>query len=518
MTYQPIDINAFLPTTQEQEAPKPAPKSTPPPKKTADPGLDFDLAHIEHLVQELEARRIDITSHHEDWIKAGYSLASLGEYGRDFYHRVCSMYPGYDYDECEKKFTYQIGKFISGRTGLGTFVNYCSSVGLDTSHPWKKRQQAQKGQRITPQNQDQEETELTEEDILAFLNDAEIDFSEELAPPPVCLEVVQGGLSAIIGTRGNFSMVIGKAKSRKTFFITIALAAAINTDPVLGIFRGSLPAEKSNVLYFDTEQGKYHVQKAARRVLRLSGIHTPDNFRAYGLRKYNPAERLQIIDTAINTTPNVGLVVIDGVRDLVSSINDEELATMLSSKLLKWTEEQELHVMCVLHQNKGDNNARGHLGTELQNKAETVLSITKDKENGDMSIVEAEYCREREFEPFAFEINDHGLPVLVDHLELRTSAGGSTAKGVVPIDWPEETHREVLEKAFKDVKFPRYGQLVSQVKLVLNEYGLRLGDNKVKDFIQFYQNQGYISQQGKPRSKDSFWQLDPKTPEVPSVV
>ena len=69
---------------------------------------------------------------------------------------------------------------------------------------------------------------------------------------------------------------------------------------------------------------------------------------------------------------------------------------MIASKLLKWTEEKNIHVVTVLHQNKNDGNARGHLGSELVNKAETVLSVTKDSKEKDISIVEAEYCRNKE--------------------------------------------------------------------------------------------------------------------------
>ena len=39
----------------------------------------------------------------------------------------------------------------------------------------------------------------------------------------------------------------------------------------------------------------------------------------------------------------------------------------------------------ILHQNKGDENARGHIGTELNNKAETVLLVEKDKGDADTS-------------------------------------------------------------------------------------------------------------------------------------
>ena len=43
----------------------------------------------------------------------------------------------------------------------------------------------------------------------------------------------------------------------------------------------------------------------------------------------------------------------------------------------------------MLHLNKGDDNTRGHIGTELNNKAETVLQITKSTQDGNISEVKA---------------------------------------------------------------------------------------------------------------------------------
>src|SRR5690606_13337193 len=154
---------------------------------------------------------------------------------------------------------------------------------------------------------------------------------------------------------------------------------------------GCLPTDKRMVLYIDTEQGRYHVQSAVKRICRMIGVSEPDNLRIFGLRSLSPAERLVVIDYAISTTENLGFVAIDGIRDLVTSINDEDQASMMATKLLKWTDERQIHIATVLHQNKGDNNARGHLGSELVNKAETTLSITKNPQDKDISIVEAEY-------------------------------------------------------------------------------------------------------------------------------
>ncbi|MBR4029001.1 MAG: hypothetical protein IKJ08_05405, partial [Alistipes sp.] len=43
------------------------------------------------------------------------------------------------------------------------------------------------------------------------------------------------------------------------------------------------------------------------------------------------------------------------------------------------------HILCVLHTNPGSDKARGHLGSSLQRKAETVIYVHR---NGECSVVE----------------------------------------------------------------------------------------------------------------------------------
>ena len=64
---------------------------------------------------------------------------------------------------------------------------------------------------------------------------------------------------------------------------------------------------------------------------------------------------------------------------------------------------------------------RGHIGTEMSNKAETVLVITKSAENPVISEVHALHIREKEFKPFAFSVDDEGLPVMVDNYSFDGS-------------------------------------------------------------------------------------------------
>lgn len=339
------------------------------------------------------------------------------------------------------------------------------------------------------------------------LMEARIDPTADVPPPPIALSIGDSPYNrSTLATLGNFSLIIGKAKSKKTFLVTIAMAAASVNKSVLGKFQGHLKKEKDVVLFFDTEQGTYHVHRTVKRVCEMIGTVAPENFKAYGLRKYNPAERLALIAQAIENEPNLGFVVIDGARDLVTSINDEEQATELSHLFLKWTEERQIHLMTVLHQNKGDNNARGHLGSELVNKAETVLSVTKDKAT-EFSIVEAEFCRDREPEPFAFEIDEDGLPRLVEHWEL-TSEKYQTQKGVTPTDVPTETHIAILQEVFDKFKEPRYAEFWRQLKTSLATLGKKVGDNKAKDFAQYYVAEGYVLRVGNEGSPKATYQFN----------
>ena len=72
---------------------------------------------------------------------------------------------------------------------------------------------------------------------------------------------------------------------------------------------------------------------------------------------------------------------------MVHDINNPGESTTVISYLMTWPGERDIHIHTVLHQNKGDENARGHIGTELSNKAETWLQVEKDENNLDISMV-----------------------------------------------------------------------------------------------------------------------------------
>lgn len=324
------------------------------------------------------------------------------------------------------------------------------------------------------------------------LNAALVTASEHIDVPPICFEIMDNELSSEIGTLGNISLFIGKAKQGKTFAISMALAAANKGDWLMDKIKVSLPENKRNVIFFDTEQSRYHVQRVVKRIGKLSGTYEPQNLTTYGLRGYNAIECLELVEYALYNSEQIGFVVIDGIRDLVTSINDEEQASMISAKLLKWSQELNIHIVTVLHMNKGDSNARGHLGTELTNKSESVLSIGKDPENKEQILVSPEYCRNREFETFAFKIDDFGIPFIVEIEALKNVA----KKTVTPVDIDNATHILVIDNVFKLKSEYKYGEIQDQIKDYFMRYGIKFGINKAREFLTFYLNDGWIEKQG----------------------
>lgn len=338
--------------------------------------------------------------------------------------------------------------------------------------------------------------ELTKQPVQEYA-ELEVKATDVIPPPKIAWKQVLKEFTAILGTLGNFSLIIGKAKSRKSFFINIAVSTVLKKDKLLNQFEGALPENKRKVIYFDTEQGKYHVQLALKRVCKQIGEDIPEDLKVYYLRSKKPAERLKIIEKIIYNTSNLGFVVIDGIKDLVTSINDEAEATMIASKLLKWTEELNIHITTVLHQNKSDNNARGHIGTELINKAETVLSVTKNEQDKDISVVEAQLCRNIEPEPFAFEINEYGLPVIVEDFEIRTE----TNKSKFDITELEDFKKyQLLTDVFSKGENFTYSELRIQIQLAYkNQFNKKLGDNRAKELITLCKNNDWLIQE-KPKA------------------
>ena len=328
-----------------------------------------------------------------------------------------------------------------------------------------------------------------------------IHVTDEFTLPPV---VLQAG-EAIIGTLGNFSVSTGKAKAKKTFNVSAIVAAALINGKVLE-YQASFPESKRNILYFDTEQSPYHCQLVIQRILWLAGLpidRDPELLRFSHLRAIaDPNERREIIRHAIYNTPNVGLVVIDGIRDLMLDINNSTEATKLVGDLMQWTSEQNIHIQTVLHLNKGDDNARGHIGTELNNKAETVLQIARDNTLPERSIVAPAIIRSKPFDKFAFRLVEVEDEVCIPQIDLSYSDNERKSHRFSYQELSDNEHRNALNQVFSSSEVLPYGELIVILKEVYAEIvGQSYGQTKIKELLLFLLNKGILvkEERGKYR-------------------
>lgn len=264
-------------------------------------------------------------------------------------------------------------------------------------------------------------TEQATEDRLRLefiLNECYIDPSEKIDHPPIALsygqhsyETSEGTITydTPIGTYGNFSFIQGPPKTKKTFLTSLFSAAYLagQCKKFSGNIKGF--SEGKILMHFDTEQGRFHAQRTFKRVLDMTGLKH-DNYKTYGLRGIDYKDRLRAIEIAIEDTKNVGLVIIDGIADLMADVNNIEEANALVQKIMTLSQQYNIHIMTIIHSNFGSDKPTGHLGSAMEKKAETQIQLQKDDSDSNIVKVMCKRSRNRAFDTFSFYVNKFGYP------------------------------------------------------------------------------------------------------------
>lgn len=216
------------------------------------------------------------------------------------------------------------------------------------------------------------------------------------------------------GTAGNISMIKGEEKTRKSWLKSLILGCAIGGNANLNCdLIKSHNLQDKYIIDIDTEQDYHDAWMVADRVKRLVGAEPP-NYEALNLREYSPMERCQYTEWLFMESPyrnNLGIVSIDGYVDLLKDFNSLTESIEFTQKLMKWSSITKSHITGVLHLNPGSEKARGHLGTILQQKCETVV-IIQDK--GEYSLVTCKQGRGKKFKPFGISVDGEWLPYQYD--------------------------------------------------------------------------------------------------------
>lgn len=322
-------------------------------------------------------------------------------------------------------------------------------------------------------------------------------------------------------TMQNISVISGKAKSRKSGWASVLAAMVINPNSnqkdwqktAKPRLESNRPWQRNGVLLFDTEQAAYDAWKGAKRILHMAGRTDAEGqaLRMFSLRDFTPGDRLRFIaDTIQKHADTCSLIIIDGVRDVVMNINSEDEATLMATWLLNVTKRHNVHIACVLHENKSTDTLRGHLGTELQNKAEAVFTVTKGsaKHDRDLSSVETPFSRNKGMEKIgleSIEVDQDGhrfwIPAIIDDNRVDAIGKESAARDEDNGRMDSDRMGSIVAKVFSQDGAAEISadELISRIQAVISEdAGKYIGQSKAKTIKSKMEMAGLVIHNGKP--------------------
>ena len=224
----------------------------------------------------------------------------------------------------------------------------------------------------------QEETPAYVKDILA--NRWDIRKPPIQTDPRITWQGQPNGRIIKLAVRGSMCAIKGSKGSRKSFLLQQLERNGLTGGNILG-FKVDLQGKK--ILHIDTEMEPEFVDERYRLMAAQIGAENMDNLLMHFVRDKSSKERMGFIDWVLHHEykDEVGLIVIDGVTDIVRDFNDKAESSDLANWLMYIGELTGAPTLNVIHNNPGSFKARGHAGTEVENKAAVLFNVEKNDWN-----------------------------------------------------------------------------------------------------------------------------------------
>jgi hypothetical protein len=210
----------------------------------------------------------------------------------------------------------------------------------------------------------------------------EREFNLHIEPPP--LRPIYTLADTPISTPANLTTITSAIKTGKSAVIGAMVASAMphGQDADLLSF-SSNNAKDVALLWFDSEQSPDDFWHGVYCSIRRAGLkEKPPWLHAYCLTGlgYKRAWECVTEGTKANADQHGGIhsILIDGFADLVADVNDAGESNSFVAELHDMAIKYACPIDGVIHFNPGSEKSRGHLGSQLERKAETNLALEKD--------------------------------------------------------------------------------------------------------------------------------------------
>lgn len=349
--------------------------------------------------------------------------------------------------------------------------------------------------------------------LLAEIESRSFNFHKPVPKPTATFTLVGFPIS----TPGNITNIIAPAKAGKSSAVAAMIAAMVVSDSnaehflnrdddnipdTLG-FLGTSPRKDSFVVHIDTEQSRHDHDKLVRSALRRAKANSkPDWLKSYCLTGFDAINLRRSLGEIIgNLGPkNIFAILLDGIADFVRDVNDSAECNDFAASLQSTAIECSCPIIVVIHENPGSHNGkgRGHLGSQLERKAESNIRLEKTKSGN--TVIFAEKMRgapiSRDIGPKIVWSDDAEMHVSVkasdsnhqtsDNREnkdsnptlIKPNIEHSKAPEKLKIN-SEERLRPLAEKAFNGKSSLTYGELLAAFQ-TLENIGKTSAENRVK--------------------------------------
>lgn len=319
------------------------------------------------------------------------------------------------------------------------------------------------------------------------------------------------------GKIGGFGAISGQRKNGKTFLIAQLMAAILSEDnertrqylPGLTVPQRTIDflGHQPRVLYVDTEMEKLSSAKVLRRVHWLCNwdMTLPnDRFSVLWLKNmpHDDAvkvhrQRYDLIRLAIDAI-QPDAIFIDGLRDLLASINDEESITNILNDFGSLAEDRNINIWMALHQNPSkkedadDLKMRGWAGTEYGNKvSDTLVSIKSKTQNGVTFTVKQQDARDKDMDDWKFEVTDDAGLLGVPRIITKGTNLSSKSETMPQCDDTRQI-REWIEQAKDQYEWPMSRKDIKTK--VFGEIGGQKNDGKQQADLMAAINCGFLEE------------------------
>jgi hypothetical protein len=181
------------------------------------------------------------------------------------------------------------------------------------------------------------------------------------------------------------------------------------------------------VVYVDTERNlKEQLPYSIQNIKAKAGYNRfgeVDDFECISLLEIDRPNRFHALREFLDFARKKFLgkhlfVVLDVVSDCCENFNDPRYTMPLVDALNFNINRFDVTFLCVIHQNPSphDDKARGHLGTELENKASTIITLGMDAGSDLIKIACKKQRTAKPFEAFyaKYSEDEHGLVLASD--------------------------------------------------------------------------------------------------------